>query len=62
MEKEQKRHTLTLELIETSDGYRATEKTADPIGEGKTAHDAVIDYVKRARAESRRKVATNGGE
>jgi hypothetical protein len=57
-----KRHTLTLELIETSDGYRATEKTAEPVGEGDTAHDAVIDHVERARSESKRKVIADGGE
>lgn len=57
-----KRHTFTLELIETADGYRATEKTAEPVGEGETAHDAVIDYVERAREESKEKVATDGGQ
>jgi hypothetical protein len=57
-----KRETFTIELIEQSNGYRATEPNGDVVGEGETAHDAVINYAERARKASKRKVATDGGE
>jgi len=48
---------LTITLVDNGDQYRATEPGSDPVGTGETAHDAVIDYVERAREVSEAKAS-----
>jgi len=56
-----KTHYLTLEVTEGDDECEVTEAGDAPVGRGETVHDAAIDYVERARAESKRKAVADGG-
>jgi len=49
------RANLTIQLVRDDEAYRATEPGVDVVGRGDTAHEAVIDYTKRAREESEAK-------
>lgn len=53
------RANLIIRVASDDDGYRATEPGSDPVGTGPTAHDAVIDYVERAREASQETQASD---
>jgi len=45
-------HRVVLDVDEYDDRFEATQPRASVVGSGRTIHEAVVDYVERARQAS----------